>query len=206
MTRPAPRWLPILAALLTGAVLFAVGRVHGAGLFAEGGVVEAATAGLLAAAGSAALVLRRPWAGTALVLLALRELDLDKRAVSEGILKLRQYSGDAPLGEKIAGLLVIALILAILWRFARALPSVLRAARRETWARLVLLAFALVVVAKTLDGLARKLAGIGVEISAEAAARAPAFEESLELLFGACLLWAVLAYRTSPCPPSNPPA
>ena len=198
MTR-APSPLFLVAAAIAGALLAWATFVPGAGLQAEGGPFEAASAGLLAGAAVLAAARRMPWAAILLALFALRELDYDKRAVSEGILKLRQYTGDAPLWEKALGLAVVALTILTLVQLARRWGlwrAALSAGR--TWAVLLPVAAALVLVAKSIDGLGRKLAGLGLGAPDWVLANAPLLEETLELGFAACLLAVVLTFARTP--------
>lgn len=132
-----------------------------------------------------------------LVLMFLRELDMDKALTTDGVLQLRLYSGPAPLPEKIAGAAVIALILVCTWRLAtRTVPGFvrgLRAGRADSWQ--VLLAGIAVVVSKSLDGIGRKLSAISHEIGAEVVVRASRIEEMLELVASMLLVMAVVLGR-----------
>lgn len=130
-----------------------------------------------------------------LVLMAMHEMDFDKRFTSEGRMQLRLYSGDSPLWEKTLGLVVIALILVCGWRLLTiTLPRFwagLRAELPASW--LAALAALMLMVAKTLDGLDRKLAGFGVTISPELGTLTGRLEEFLELAAYMMLVLA-LAY------------
>ena len=132
-----------------------------------------------------------------LVLMFLREFDMDKALTTEGVLQLRLYSGPAPLLEKIAGAAVIALILVCAWRLAaRTVPGFVRglhAGRPDSW--LVLLAGIAVFVSKNLDGIGRKLSAISHEIGAETVIRASRIEEMLELVASMALVMAVVMGR-----------
>ena len=129
-----------------------------------------------------------------LVLMTLREFDLDKRLTSEGILQLRLYSGPAPLGEKIAGAMVTALILVCGWRLAlRTLPAFWRGLRAMDPSRwLALFAGTAIVISKSLDGLERKLAAFGYGIGRDVAVWASRSEEMLELAASMMLVMAVV--------------
>ena len=134
--------------------------------------------------------LARPWA-LAVVLIAMcgRELDLDKRFTEPGLLQARLYTGDSPLWLKVVGLLVVGTVLAALWRLA--VPGLARWARAMprglAWAWALTGAGALVVVSKSLDGLQRKLAPLGIDISDAANLSASRSEELLEVLIPAAL-------------------
>lgn len=167
--------------------------------FAENGPVETAsvlflvfTAGVLCGD-----IVRRQaqdqWHLLVLVIAAaLRELDWDKAFTDRGVLSLGLYSGDAPVLQKVIGFAVVAGIVFATLRMLRCNVGGWRAAlkRLELWPYLVVGTVALTVVAKTLDGLARKLAGIGVEISADASQMASRLEETLELVATIILLQA----------------
>jgi hypothetical protein len=129
-----------------------------------------------------------------LAVLALRELDLDKRLFADGMLKLRFYTGgEAPLWQKVIGGAVIVTILAALWRLYRrqfrGWWAALRA--RAGWAWVVLAAFLLGAVAKSLDGLGRKLAPLGISFDDDLDLAFGLAEETLELVFALALVLAV---------------
>lgn len=113
-----------------------------------------------------------------MLLFALRELDFDKRFTVMGILKTRFYSSaDVPLYQKLIGALVTILLIYLVGRlltrytryfithFFKGEPVVIGTA----------LSLGLLVVSKTLDGLARKLAPLDVHFT-------PATNHLLELL------------------------
>ncbi len=131
-----------------------------------------------------------------LTLMTLRELDFDKRFTSEGVLQLRLYSGPSPLWEKLLGLAVIALILICGWRLLTiTMPrwwAGLRAGLPTSW--LAGLAALLVVVAKSLDGLDRKLADFGVILAPEYGTLAGRAEELLELAAFMMLVQALVYF------------
>ena len=131
-----------------------------------------------------------------LVLMAMREMDYDKRFTSEGVLQLRLYSGDSPLLDKVLGLAVIALIVVCGWRLMTiTLPrwwAGLREGLPASW--LAGLAALMMVVAKTLDGLERKLAGIGISISPELGTLSGRLEEFLELIAYMMLVQALVYF------------
>ena len=197
--RPASDRLGAALALLGGAVAAALSFDPAAGLVDEGGPIEAATVGALAAAAVLALRARLWAAAVVLALLAARELDLDKTTLSGGILKSRFYLGDAPLPEKAVGLAVVLLALGALAALARGLPAWWRALRAgRGWAWCLPAAAAAVVVAKSIDGLGRKLAPLGVELSAAAGAWVVRAEEALELGFALLLVAALVLWRRAP--------
>lgn len=192
--------LMLVALLLTLAVDLLVHETI-VQIFKEGHTIEF-FAGVYCLAAASLLIVMAPVAylrsqwhlPVILVLMALREFDMDKRLTTEGVLQLRLYSGPAPLAEKIAGLMVVTLILVCAWRLAtRTVPSFLRGLRTmvpESW--LVLVAGAAIVVSKSLDGLGRKLAAFGYHIGNEAALWASKSEEMLELAASMMLVMAVV--------------
>lgn len=159
-------------------------------IFKEGHAIEVMSAMLLTGAavlwwqtGADDMAGRQWHIPVLLMLMTMREMDFDKRFTSEGVLQLRLYSGASPLGEKAVGLAVIALILICGWRLMTiTLPRLragLRARRPASW--LAGSAVLLVMVAKTLDGLGRKLAAFEIAITPELGRLTGRLEEFLEL-------------------------
>ena len=186
----------LAAGIVALVVILAVGD-PAVPLLAEGGVVETATVAALAFAAAFAVLSGAGWSGLMIALLAMRELDWDKAFLHDGILKARLYTGDAPLVDKAIGAGIVLLSLLTLWILCRGGWRVFLTGLRQgrAWAWAIALGAALVAVAKTLDGLGRKLAGFGVDISAQLDASASGTEEILELAFAICLCVAVLTYR-----------
>lgn len=118
-----------------------------------------------------------------LVLFAAREMDFDKRLTDAGLLKLRTYTGDAPLDDKLLGAGAILFSLLVIWRILRRnAPGWWRALRQgQPHALAILLAGVLTVAGKTLDGLGRKLLDFGITLAPHLDARAGQAEEWLEL-------------------------
>ncbi len=167
---------------------------EGKWLLREGGGIESVTAVLL---GYAALLYAgartgpRNWhVAVGLILLAMRELDFDKRFTSEGILQLRLYSGDSPLWEKLVGAAVVCLAVVVLVRLAlfQLRPWLRALSQGAAWAWLFALCGVLVVSAKSLDGLARKLAPLGVDVPDDISDLSSRIEELFELYFALVLL------------------
>lgn len=132
-----------------------------------------------------------------LAVMAARELDLDKSLFTRGLFKARQYTGEGvPLGERlIAGLilaLIVTAILLMLWRHAR--PYLTALFRGRAWAGAVLLGIGFTVAYKLLDGIARKLAPLGIEVSADAERTAFVVEEIGELGIPVMFLVAILLW------------
>lgn len=213
-----------LAAMLSATLLF-VGMdllMHDstAVIFKEGHAIEVMSAMLLAGAavlwwqtGADDMAGRQWHIPVILMLMAMREMDFDKRFTSEGVLQLRLYSGVSPLEEKVVGLAVIALILVCGWRLMTiTLPrwrAGLRAGRPASW--LAGFAVLLVMAAKTLDGLGRKLAAFDVAITPELGRLTGRLEELLELVAYIMLVQALVCFLrdrqvTAPCRVPGPGA
>ncbi|MFP4161398.1 MAG: hypothetical protein ACLFMW_07280 [Ectothiorhodospira sp.] len=127
----------------------------------------------------------------------LRELDFDKQFTTMGIFKSRFYiSPEVPLMEKlVGGAILLGLVLTgilILRRYTRPLLSGLRTGSAVAWGGL--LAFGGLVLAKSIDGLPRKLDAIGIGITDQTARHAGGFEEVLELGIPLIILLALMAY------------
>jgi hypothetical protein len=173
-------------------------------IFAESGPIEIASALYLFTAALILvgdLILRRNfeiWHLVVLVLAgALRELDWDKAFTESGILSLRLYAGAAPMGQKIGAALVGALLV---WAGLRLLRRNLGnwiqgLCGREVWASLLAVSLALYLVAKTFDGLGRKLEPFGIELSEWIVRTLGRSEEVLELFAAIVLLQVVVLVR-----------
>jgi hypothetical protein len=165
----------------------------------EGGWVETASwiAYFVAAFFVALQVLRWPVRWSMLVLtlvLGLRELDFDKRFTTMGIFKSRFYpSPDVPLSEKLIALVITACIVVSLFFLIKnhLKPFIERLKRREGPSLCFLFSGGLLVFAKSIDGLSRKLEPIGIVPSDATNRIAASVEESFEL--AAALLIVVAA-------------
>jgi hypothetical protein len=131
-----------------------------------------------------------------LALLVGRELDFDKRFTDKGILQLRLYTGDYPIAQQILGAAVILLVLIALWRCLRPglRPFLSGVLDRQPWTLWLGGGVVLVVIAKTLDGIGRKLAPLGIDVTAETGSLASLAEEGLELVFALMLVLAVCTW------------
>ncbi|QIK41855.1 hypothetical protein G8E03_14480 [Pontibrevibacter nitratireducens] len=136
-----------------------------------------------------------PYAG-GLALFALRELDMDKASFfTEGVFKARQYSGDhVSLIEKALSLAILIVVLVIAFKcLQRGLPALLRGLRQlDAVSLLITTGLFLAVLAKSLDGLRRKLASLGIEVSNFVSAKAGIIEETTELGLAAMMLAATV--------------
>lgn len=172
-------------------------------LLAEGGFYESLSVvgyGLCIAALIWTLrgaVLRVWYLPLVLAVMAARELDLDKSLFTRGLFKARQYTGDdVPLGERLIAALILAIIicaiLLTLWRHVR--PFLAALFQGRAWAGAVLLGIGFTILYKLLDGIARKLAPLGIEISADAERTAFVVEEIGELGIPVMFLAAILLW------------
>lgn len=180
-------------------------------IFAEDHAIELMSVLLLVAAAGLLMMfdpgVRKNWhLPTILALIALRELDLDKRLTSEGVLQLRLYSGAAPLWEKAFGMAVVTLVLACTWRLlTRTIPhwwKGLREGQAVSW--LGLGAVSAILIAKSLDGLGRKLAPLGVHLDQTTLTVSGRLEELLEMVAGMLLVMAVTYFGRSTAPGPRP--
>jgi len=207
LSSPRAGWWLILALILAFAAQMVV--VNGlpaatqTTLLAEGGFYESlSVVGYLLCILALVWTLRgavlRVWyLPLVLAVMAARELDLDKILFTRGLFKARQYTGEGvPLGERlIAGLvlaLIVTAILLMLWRHAR--PYLTALFRGRAWAGAVLLGIGFTVAYKLLDGIARKLAPLGIEVSADAERTAFVVEEIGELGIPVMFLVAILLW------------
>lgn len=203
-----PYYLAIFLILSTVAISFlAATRLEGeqlALLIHEGGIVE-----LLSALGYLAcltIILRRGGLSFArqhwyfVVILAAfsaREFDLDKRFTAVGILKSKFIvSPEVGLFAKFIGVAIVCLILLaigqILWRYSR--PFLLKVWRFKPLELAIGLAGAFLVIAKSLDGIGRKLADFTISLGVNMQAKLMYLEESLELAIPYLLCLAASYY------------
>ena len=172
-------------------------------LLAEGGFYESlSVVGYLLCMAALVWTLRsavlRVWyLPLVLAVMAARELDLDKSLFTRGLFKARQYTGDdVPLGERLVAALILVIIicaiLLMLWRHVR--PFLAALFQGRAWAGAVLLGIGFTVLYKLLDGIARKLAPLGIEISADAERTAFVVEEIGELGIPVMFLAAILLW------------
>ncbi|MBM4152141.1 MAG: hypothetical protein FJ220_01285 [Kiritimatiellaceae bacterium] len=176
-------------------------------LFEENGIVE-----VLSAAGYffafvlmlAHVIGRKIPAGWSLCALTLcfglRELDFDKRFTTMGIFKSRFYSSsEVMLGEKLIGVLVVLLLLTCLYYVVKTFvrPWLQNLKARNPVAISIFLAFAMMAIAKSLDGLPRKLKPFGIKFDHHDKMMFEAWEESLELMVPLFMITAIitLIYR-----------
>ncbi|TRD23562.1 hypothetical protein [Palleronia caenipelagi] len=196
--------LGLLGALaLAAAVLLSLPESVGKALLSEGGVIETASAlGYVGVAGMLVWAMarddtRQTWP-LVVILLAMfgRELDLDKRPFTLGLFKSRQYLGDQVPGvEKLISLVILLVILTCLFLAARRYGGEFLRGLRDGVAQSWYLAtgLVLVVISKSVDGIGRKLAPFGIDISDVLDRRFAALEELWELGIPITFALAVLA-------------
>lgn len=130
--------------------------------------------------------------------LGLREMDMDKRYFTEGLFKSSQYfKGEVAWPELIISILILVFIITcIVMTLKRGLRPLITAIwGGKAWAFAIGAAILAAVIAKSLDGIGRKLRDFGIEISENFGETAELIEEGLELSIPAFLIVAVLAYR-----------
>lgn len=195
--------------ILTGVFLFLFFLLsfflEGAGrdlLLKEGGIVESASAlgyflcvVTIIHKGGLSYLKERYYLIIMIVFFMVRELDFDKK-LGFKIFKLRSYTGNTePFAVKVLGAIFVFFLLYVLYKMIHGhAKDFLRDLRKGTIVSVgVFIAGCLVVVSKSLDGLARKLAGV-VEISRQTDIYASALEEVLELGIPIILLLTISAY------------
>ena len=129
-----------------------------------------------------------------LLFMAARELDLDKVFTSEGILSTKVILHDTSLWEKLLALGVWALLVATLVSLARhrGLPLLRDLRRGEPWALAFTAGFVVAGASKSIDGLARKLAPLGIEITEATSQGLVTVEETMEMLIPVFFILAAL--------------
>ena len=120
----------------------------------------------------------------AVIFFGLRELDFDKKFTTMGVFKSKFYVSDSVPGiEKLVGLLVILIVLYLVF-------SIIRHHAKGFFTQIknispvhigILTIIVFLIVAKTLDGIARKLRDFNVHIDEQASEYFLVAEEVLEL-------------------------
>lgn len=198
-------WHFLLWGLAGALVLFVIDlAVHGFGLVLlnEAGAIEMASALLYAYAAIVWLWTRpgdswkQSWqVPTVMLMMMGREFDLDKKLTSVGILKSNLYlTNTAPVMERILGVLVIAFaVTAIIRLLALNGPAFLNGLRqRALWAFSLVVGAGFAVVSKSVDGIARKLAPLGITLNEQTDTFMFVVEELLEFGIPVMFLIAVI--------------
>ncbi|VGO19864.1 hypothetical protein [Pontiella sulfatireligans] len=192
-------------AILVG-VSSQVGPETRAAIFKESGLIETMSAvGYFVAFGLLLflLVKQKNPAGWSLCIMLLcfgfREMDFDKRFTSMGIFKSRFYSSaEVLLPEKIMGLLITVALLVCLFFVIKTYfrPFLSGLKKLDPSALTVFFALGLMVFAKSIDGLPRKLKPLGIMPTDQIKELAKVLEESLETAVPFLLIAAIWgAYR-----------
>jgi hypothetical protein len=209
-TKPAYRYwlylwglLGLLAALALLLPMLDGEAIHA--LSSESGLVEILSAlgyfvcvgALLVLGGWRFVLFRSPYVTFIVLFLGLRELDFDKRLTTVGIFKSEFYLSDA-ISWTEKGLVILFFAL-LIWcliesveRNWRRFLSLMR--DRHPFPACIILAVLFGVVAKSLDGLARKVDGLGWTTSERGYLVVQGVEEILELGIPLMLILAVLIY------------
>lgn len=189
------------ATLLTVLVSALVFGVETAFRSERGGTEMASLALAVFGCGLTALMSRETRAVSKLVpgvflLLALREMDFHDWFYEPGLLHVSIFNDPVPIWQKlVSGTAILAILalagaatyrgLPILWRHLK---------RRETWTLVLCGAAGLAATANSLDGIGRKLAPIGIEVSADLRVAFEIVEEGFELAFVFGLIAAIGLY------------
>lgn len=172
-------------------------------LVKEDGIVETLTA--ISYVAAAVLLLwqtatrhRERWSLFVVVAcMGMREMDFHKRFTTMSIFKSRFFSSsEVPMHEKVVGVLVTLALLACIFMMLKRwfLPFIKGLRQRNGIAWSVFGAAALLGTIKTvLDGLARKLEPLGIEVSESVCQVSGSAEEVFELVAAMLLLVAVAA-------------
>lgn len=160
-------------------------------LLEEGGPVELPSAilhfacfALVVVRGGVSFFRKYPYFTVAPLLFAMRELDFDKRFTTTGIFKSRFYlRPDVPLHEKLIGAIIILIIAALVVMMLRDHGKRLyvELKHRSAIARGAAITISLCLSSKSLDGLERKVKGLGYTLSPLVAKYSSPAEEILEL-------------------------
>lgn len=131
------------------------------------------------------------------ILFAFRELDFHKKFTTMGIFKSKFYlSPQVPVVEKFFASMVLLLLLLIVYLFVKNHGKSFWQGIRERnlFALTISLPILLLIVSKSIDGLARKLSGLGIEVSHGIDRFASSVEEVFELGIPVICLIAMMIY------------
>lgn len=173
-------------------------------LLKEGGIIETASAlgyflciALLFYMGRTQSLKSHWYLYLILLAMMLRELDFDKRFTDPGILQSRFLTADTVgLFGKVIGLSIVLLLAfsLITWISRHGKDFFYGVVNWYSRSWVAGIALALVVVSKSLDGLARKLEPLGILVSVQLNELATRFEEVFELGITITLLYAIYLY------------
>ena len=178
-------------------------------LLKEGGIIETASAagyficiGLLYFIGRVRSLKTHWYLYIILLAMALRELDFDKRFTETGVLKSKfLVASDVSIFAKSVGLLIVLLVLTsvftLVFKHAKSFFKDVIQYRAAAW--MAGLSMAFVVLTKSIDGLARKLAPLGIVVTENVNQVAAHFEEIFELAIPMTIMYSIYLYwRTKP--------
>lgn len=141
------------------------------------------------------------WQIPALMLMMMgRELDLDKKLTSVGLLKSQLYfTNSAPLLERLLGVIVVAFVALMVLRLLLINgPALLSGLKSFSfWAWCVVASAAFGVISKSIDGIARKLSPFGIVVEPTVEAKFIYVEELLETGIPLLFLAATIASLSS---------
>ena len=133
------------------------------------------------------------------VFFGLRELDFDKKFTTMGIFKSRFYLSDiVPMAEKIAGLLVLAILAyALIAIFIKHIKNLnLNIIKSSTTHQGLISVFFIIIISKSIDGIGRKLSGFGVNLNDNLINNLNVIEEVLELGIPVLILSSLISIPT----------
>ena len=170
----------------------------------EGGLIESATAlgyfcciAIIVYRGRFEYIRRYYYIFLLIIFFMLREMDFDTKFTTTGIFKLRFFtSATVPLFEKIIGVILVILLLYILFTLIHRhfKDFLLNLKKRNTIGMGVLSTCGLLALSQSLDGLDRKLKGLGIAISHQTSLHANAMEEIAELGIPIMMFLTLSAY------------
>lgn len=197
----------VLLVLIVGGVLVLPDEVSKS-LLSESGPIEiiAAVSYLLVLAYvfkkfTVAYVVKYHYFLMILFMFTLRELDFDKRFTELGILKSKFLVSDqVPILQKVVGGLVLLVLIYAVGRtlYHHFMPLLKGVFKPEAYMIGIYLGIGCIVVSKTLDGLERKLKGVGFEISNRFTQHASHIEEVLEMFIAVFFFIAFKLYADRP--------
>lgn len=131
------------------------------------------------------------------ILFALRELDFHKRFTTMGIFKSKFYISDSvPLTEKFFASLVLIFLFVVVYLLIKKHSKTYLAELKSgnMIAVSIFISIALVFISKSIDGLSRKLSGLGIAISSQSDKFAASVEEVFELGIPVMFLITIVIY------------
>jgi hypothetical protein len=194
----------VIAIVLAIVVSLSLGYESTVFMIKEGGPVESLTAVLyvvcfiiILVSGRWAFLRDKPYFALLPVIFCMRELDFDKRFTGIKFYKIKFFlSDDISLLGKIFAFSVLVTILLLVYSMIKNhwRTFVLEVRERTSFGIGVLVVFSLCVVAKSIDGLGRKLRSVGLEASPAVEQCAAVVEEYVELGIPLAMLIVFVSY------------